>query len=132
MVCSLRRRCGRSLVAVCWGRPCLPASATRRADEGPRLLRSIGNRNAVILRNHGLLAWGQTLPQTFAILWTLQRACEIQMATFSMGAAIPVSEDIAQRCTRDALQFSPEHGAGQDVFDALVRQVDRIDPSYRN
>ena len=105
---------------------------TIHADEGPRLLRSIGNRNAVILRNHGLLAWGQTLPQTFAILWTLQRACEIQMATFSMGAAIPVSEDIAQRCTRDALQFSPEHGAGQDVFDALVRQVDRIDPSYRN
>ncbi|MBS75275.1 class II aldolase/adducin family protein, partial [Variovorax sp.] len=86
---------------------------------------------AVILRNHGLLAWGQTLPQTFAILWTLQRACEIQMATFSMGAAIPVSEEIASRCTRDALQFSPAHGAGQDVFNALVRQVDRIDPSYR-
>lgn len=105
---------------------------TIHADEGPRLLKSIGDRNAVILRNHGLLAWGQTLPQTFAILWTLQRACEIQMATFSMGAAIPVSEEIAQRCTRDALQFSPEHGAGQDVFNALVRQVDRIDPSYRN
>jgi len=105
---------------------------TIHADEGPRLLRSIGDRNAVILRNHGLLAWGQTLPQTFAILWTLQRACEIQMATFSMGAAIPVSEEIAQRCTRDALQFSPEHGAGQDVFDALVRQVDRIDASYKN
>ncbi|MFM9928066.1 class II aldolase/adducin family protein [Variovorax sp. H27-G14] len=105
---------------------------TIHADEGPRLLKSIGERNAVILRNHGLLAWGQTLPQTFAILWTLQRACEIQMATFSMGAAIPVSEEIAQRCTRDALQFSPEHGAGQDVFNALVRQVDRIDPTYRN
>jgi len=105
---------------------------TIHADEGPRLLKSIGERNAVILRNHGLLAWGQTLPQTFAILWTLQRACEIQMATFSMGPAIPVSEEIAQRCTRDALQFSPEHGAGQDVFNALVRQVDRIDTSYRN
>ena len=105
---------------------------TIHADEGPRLLQSIDNRNAVILRNHGLLAWGQTLPQTFAILWTLQRACEIQMATFSMGTAIPVSEEIAERCTRDALQFSPEHGAGQDVLDALVRQVDRIDPSYRN
>ncbi|MGF6350010.1 class II aldolase/adducin family protein [Variovorax sp. W2I14] len=105
---------------------------TIHADEGPRLLKSIDNRNAVILRNHGLLAWGQTLPQTFAILWTLQRACEIQMATFSMGTAIPVSEEIAERCTRDALQFSPAHGAGQDVFNALVRQVDRIDPSYRN
>ena len=39
---------------------------TIHADEGPRLLKSIGDRQAVILRNHGLLAWGQTLPQTFA------------------------------------------------------------------
>ena len=104
---------------------------TIHSDEAPRLLASIGKRPAVILRNHGLLAWGQTVPQTFAILWTLQRACEIQLATFSMGAAIPVSPAIAQRCTRDALQFNPHLGAGQDMFDALVRQVDRVDASYR-
>lgn len=105
---------------------------TIHAAEAPRLLRSIGTRPAVILRNHGLLTWGQTLPQTFAILWTLQRACEIQLATLSMGPAIPVPEAIAAKCTRDALQFNPNHGAGQDVFDALVRQVDRIDPGYRS
>jgi ribulose-5-phosphate 4-epimerase/fuculose-1-phosphate aldolase len=104
---------------------------TIHAEEGPRVIKSIGRRPAVILRNHGLLSWGQTLPQTFAILWTLQRACEIQMATLSMGAPIPVSEAIAARCTRDALQFNPHHGAGRDVFDALVRQVDRVDSSYR-
>jgi len=105
---------------------------TIHADEAPRLLASIGTRPAVILRNHGLLAWGQTLPETFAILWTLQRACEIQLATLCMGPAIPVSQAIAQKCTRDALQFNPAHGAGKDVFDALVRQVDRIDTSYLN
>ena len=104
---------------------------TIHANEGPRVLKSIGDKPAVILRNHGLLAWGLTVPQTFAILWTLQRACEIQLATFSMGPAIPVSEVIAERCTRDALQFNPNHGAGRDVFDALVRQVDRLDTSYR-
>ena len=105
---------------------------TIHADEAPRLLASIGQRQALILRNHGLLAWGQTLAQTFAVLWTLQRACEIQLATFSMGAAIPVADAIAEKCTRDALQFNPEHGAGRDLLDALVRQVDRIDPSYRH
>ena len=60
---------------------------TVHADEGPRLLRSIGDRQAVILRNHGLLAWGDSLPRAFAILWLLQRACEIQLATLSMGRA---------------------------------------------
>ena len=104
---------------------------TIHADEAPRLLASIGDKPAVILRNHGLLAWGRTLPHAFAILWTLQRACEIQLATFSMGPAIALSRAIAQRCTRDSLQFNPDHGAGQDLFDALVRQVDRIDSSYR-
>ncbi len=104
---------------------------TIHAEEGPRVLASMGNKQAVILRNHGLLSWGQTLEQAFAILWTLQRACEIQMATLSMGAAIPVPEAIAAKCTRDALQFNPAHGAGRDVFDALVRQVDRIDDSYK-
>lgn len=105
---------------------------TIHAEEAPRLLQSIGDKPAVILRNHGLLAWGRTLPQTFAILWTLQRACEIQLATLSMGQPIPVPPQIAAKCTRDALQFNPHLGAGQDVFDALVRQVDRIDPSYKN
>ncbi|MDP3701696.1 MAG: class II aldolase/adducin family protein [Hylemonella sp.] len=105
---------------------------TIHADEAPRLLRSIGSKPAVILRNHGLLTWGATLPQTFAILWTLQRACEIQLATLSMGPAIPVPEAIAAKCTRDALQFNPNHGAGEDVFDALVRQVDRADASYKS
>jgi len=104
---------------------------TIHTDEAPRVLSSIADKPAVILRNHGLLAWGASLSQTFAILWTLQRACEIQLATLSMGAPIPVSEAIAAKCTRDALQFNPHHGAGQDVFEALVRQMDRQDTGWR-
>lgn len=104
---------------------------TVHADETPRLLASIGDKPAVILRNHGLLAWGRTLPLTFAVLWTLNRACEVQLATLGMGAPIPIPDAVARRCKQDSLQFSPHHGAGQDVFDALVRQVDRIDTSYQ-
>jgi ribulose-5-phosphate 4-epimerase/fuculose-1-phosphate aldolase len=104
---------------------------TIHADEAPRLLKSIGSKPAVILRNHGLLAWGQTLPQTFVTLWTLQRACEIQLATLSMGAAIPVAAVVAQKCTRDSLQFDAKFGAGRDVFDAMRRLVDKTDDSYK-
>ena len=104
---------------------------TVHADEGPRLLASIGDKPAVILRNHGLLAWGGGVAQTFAVLWLLQRACEVQLATQAMGRPRLIPEDIQRRCTADSLQFNAKFGAGQDVFDALVRRLDRVDTSYR-
>jgi len=105
---------------------------TVHAEEGPRVLASIGRKPAVILKNHGLLSWGSTLPEAFAVLWTLQRACEIQMATLAMGQPIAVPADIAAKCTRDSLQFDMKQGGvGVDLFNALIRQVDRIDPSYQ-
>jgi ribulose-5-phosphate 4-epimerase/fuculose-1-phosphate aldolase len=104
---------------------------TIRADEAPRLLKNIGDKPVVILRNHGLLAWAPTLPLCFVRLWTLQRACDIQLAQAAMGPAIAVPEAVAQKTTHDSFQFDAQFGAGQDVFDALVRQVDRIDGSYK-
>jgi ribulose-5-phosphate 4-epimerase/fuculose-1-phosphate aldolase len=104
---------------------------TVHADEGPRLVRNVGDRPAVILRNHGLLAWAETVPRAFATLWTLNRACEIQLASMTMGPVIAIPEEIQRRCTRDSLQFNLGFGAGQDVFDAMTRLVDRIDTSYR-
>ncbi len=105
---------------------------TVHADEGPRVIRSIGQRPAVILRNHGLLAWGDTLPYTFVVLWTLQRACEIQVAGATLGPTVPVPEAVRRKASQDALQFDPRRGGGRDAFAALVRMVDRMDPSYKD
>jgi ribulose-5-phosphate 4-epimerase/fuculose-1-phosphate aldolase len=54
---------------------------TTNVDEQSRLVRSLGPRNHLILRNHGLLAVGPDLPTAFNRLWTMQRACEIQLAS---------------------------------------------------
>ena len=105
---------------------------TVHADEAPRLLASMGHKPLLILRNHGLLACGETLPLAFVRLWTLQRACEIQLAQAALGPAIPVPEAVAKKTTHDSFQFDAKFGAGQDVFGALVRQVERLDPSYKN
>ena len=105
---------------------------TVHAEEAPRLLANIGSKPVVILRNHGLLAWGKTLALTFVRLWTLQRACDIQVAQAALGPAIPVPEHVAQKTVNDSFQWDTRFGAGQDVFDAMVRQVDRIDDSYKN
>jgi ribulose-5-phosphate 4-epimerase/fuculose-1-phosphate aldolase len=69
--------------------------------------------------------------QAFVLLWTLQRACDVQLATLSMGRAIPISPEVAARCAQDALQFHPAHGAGQDVFDAMVRLALRQDAGFQ-
>ncbi|WP_240975356.1 class II aldolase/adducin family protein [Paraburkholderia aromaticivorans] len=104
---------------------------TVHAEEGPRVVQSIGAANAVILRNHGLLSIGNTIPLAFSYLWTLQRACEVQLATAALGESIPVPESICLQASQDALQFDPRYGGGRDVFDALIRQVDKIDASWR-
>jgi ribulose-5-phosphate 4-epimerase/fuculose-1-phosphate aldolase len=103
---------------------------TVHAEEAPRLLRNMGGKPLLILRNHGLLAWGATLPLALVRLWTLQRACDIQCMQASLGAAIPVSEATAKKTTHDSFQFDAQFGAGQDVFDALKRRVDKFNPGY--
>jgi ribulose-5-phosphate 4-epimerase/fuculose-1-phosphate aldolase len=96
------------------------------------MLAAMGGRPVLLLRNHGLLAWGETLPQAFAHLWTVQRACEIQVAAQGLGDELSeIPRPVLEQCTRVSLQFDPKYGAGVDVFNALIRQIDRKDPSYR-
>src|SRR5205085_8830175 len=63
---------------------------TIHAEEAPRLLASMGSKPLMILRNHGLLAAGPTLPLAFVNLWTLQRACDVQVTQAPLGRAIPI------------------------------------------
>jgi ribulose-5-phosphate 4-epimerase/fuculose-1-phosphate aldolase len=101
-------------------------------DEKSRILQSMGNKRLLILRNHGLLAHGASLAHAFALLWTLNRACEVQVITDSLrGNPIPIDAAITARATRDSLQLSPEHGAGENVLAALIRRVERLDPTYK-
>jgi ribulose-5-phosphate 4-epimerase/fuculose-1-phosphate aldolase len=101
-------------------------------DEGEqaRMLASIGDKRAVILRNHGLLAWGASVPEAFMMLWTLQRACDVQVAAAAMGAMNPVSAAALEQAVRES---GPDEGVVCElVFAALVRQVDAKDPGYRD
>ena len=99
------------------------------AEQG-RMLKSIGSKPAVILRNHGLLTWGPSLPEAYMMLWTLQRACDVQIASSAAGALNPIREEVFAQTVRES--GPGEKRTCEDVFAALQRKVDRIDPSYRN
>ncbi|MCA0202046.1 MAG: class II aldolase/adducin family protein [Proteobacteria bacterium] len=106
---------------------------TVNPDEKPRLVASLGNKRQLVLRNHGLLSWGETIPEAFMNLWTLNRACEIQLASSAMpGDDLQIPPEVCAQSEREALHTKPQYGAGRDVFDALCRIIDAKDPSYRN
>lgn len=101
-------------------------------DEKGRLQADLGNTRNMILRNHGLLTVGPTIPDAFLQMFSLQRACEIQLLAQGNGAELI---GIAQ----PVLDTVPEYmrlvsrGAGSAiVWPALLRKMDRIDPGYRN
>ena len=100
-------------------------------DERSRILASAGDKPVLLMHNHGPVVIGRTLAHALSLMWLLNRACEVQLATAAMGPARPITEPVLQACVRDALPFSPAHGAGEDVFAALQRQVDALDPGYR-
>jgi ribulose-5-phosphate 4-epimerase/fuculose-1-phosphate aldolase len=103
---------------------------TVEEGERERLVRSIGTKPAVILRNHGLLSWGPSVSEAFMVLWTLQRACDVQIAASAAGAINPIRPEVFPQTVREG--GPAEKRTCDDVFAALQRQVDARDPSYRN
>jgi ribulose-5-phosphate 4-epimerase/fuculose-1-phosphate aldolase len=103
---------------------------TVEPGEKERLLRDIGDKPAVILRHHGLLAWGSTVAEAFLMMWTLQRACDVQIAASQAGAVQPIRREVFEQTVRES--STSEQRTCEDVFAALQRKLDSIDPSYRN
>ncbi|MGZ5217051.1 MAG: class II aldolase/adducin family protein, partial [Caldimonas sp.] len=67
---------------------------TVHQDEGEHILRSAEGRPVLLLRNHGPVTIGATLPHALALMWTVTRACEVQLATQSMGEAVPIARAV--------------------------------------
>lgn len=104
---------------------------TVRLDEGVRILASAQGKPVLLLRNHGPVVIGGTLPQAFNLMWLVNRACEVQVASQSLGLLRPIPVPVLEGCVRDSLNFNPAYGAGEDSFAAMQRLVDREDPGYR-
>ncbi|MGV3458041.1 class II aldolase/adducin family protein [Sphingomonas sp.] len=104
---------------------------TVRDEEGARLVANLGDKRMLLLRNHGIVAMGRTLPEAFIKHWSLQRACEIQLATLSMGKPLTVPPEVIAVHQRDLHMAQVPGGPGAADFAAMVRLVDRVDTSWR-
>jgi ribulose-5-phosphate 4-epimerase/fuculose-1-phosphate aldolase len=108
-------------------------------DEQKRLVDNLGDSEVMILRNHGLLACGQSIAQAFNNIYRLERACQTQLQAMACNGEIsmPPPEVIARSNAQLAIAPSPDakgrklqHGAIE--WPALKRMLDRRDASYKN
>ncbi len=101
-------------------------------DEKPRLVADLGNNNALMLRNHGLLTTGATIADAFLMMYVFETACQIQvMAESSGNELIEVPEPIVAGITAQAEQVTKGLG-GQLIWPGLLRKLDRKDASFRD
>jgi ribulose-5-phosphate 4-epimerase/fuculose-1-phosphate aldolase len=103
-----------------------------RIDERERLVRSIGSHSSVILRNHGLLTIGETIPEAFIRFWRLNRSCEVQLAAQAAKLRIP-SKEVCEQSYQMGEEFLTDQAPlGQLELDSILRKIDTRDTSYKN
>jgi ribulose-5-phosphate 4-epimerase/fuculose-1-phosphate aldolase len=97
---------------------------TTDTAEQPRLVKSLGEKPILILRNHGLLVACPGIPEAYSTYWTLQRACEIQVATDAMrGENLPVAQRVLDETPARVAVFRTGPRPGGLPFDALLRRA---------
>jgi len=97
-------------------------------DERDRLSGNLGTKNAMILRNHGLLTCGVSVADAFAEMYHLQRACEVQLAAQSSGASLRFPSAEVVRKTAHQFDLSARNAGQQNelLFSAMRRWVQRL------
>lgn len=99
------------------------------ADEKPRLVRDLGERNFLILRNHGLLTLGETVADAFVHMYLLESACMIQVRAQGDGSLIRLDDAIVGRGGNQWRTVTKGKG-GLLAWPALMRKLDRANPGY--
>lgn len=102
-----------------------------REDEKPRLQADLGDRRFLMLRNHGLLTVGRTIAEAFLNMYVFESTCQIQIAAQSGGSALThVNPQIVEGVSH-AMKVQTGGLGGAFAWPALIRKLDRIDPSYK-
>jgi ribulose-5-phosphate 4-epimerase/fuculose-1-phosphate aldolase len=104
-------------------------------DERERLVEHLDNKNLLILRNHGLLTVGATVPLAFTRMRALQKACAIQVATLAGGVKLELPSPAARSKVRHQVGARENQGSGGGVaalaWAGYLRKLGTLDPSYR-
>lgn len=102
-----------------------------REDEKPRLVRDLGDRQYLMLRNHGLLTVGATVADAFLAMYLFETVCTIQVRALAGGAEwVGVDPDIIRTAGAQAREATRGVGAGALTWPGLLRRLERLSPGY--
>ena len=95
------------------------------------LVKHLGNSEALILRNHGLLTVGRTIGEAFNWMHRLELSCRAQLA--AMACNTPLQEVPQSVLDETYMNYQPQTRRPYGVMEwpGLLRMLDRIDPSFR-
>lgn len=109
-------------------------------EERKRIVANLGDNCILMLRNHGTLVAGSSVPEAFSMMWHLEKAMQAQVDAMASGQELTVpSAEVAQSTARMGFTSAPvaqyEGGSspmGRLEWPALMRMLDALDPSFRN
>ena len=104
---------------------------TEDAEEREAIIDNLGNKTAMLMRNHGSVTVGKTTQDAYSRTRHLVKASQIQLQLIVSGAESIIP---SEKVCRHTLQQHMEHnsGRGLDDWPAALRELDRIDYTYRH
>jgi ribulose-5-phosphate 4-epimerase/fuculose-1-phosphate aldolase len=99
-------------------------------DERERIVADLGDKGAMLLRNHGTLSVGETVGEAFVKLYFLERACQAQILALSAGDNLNNPPQGSPEVTAQQGKIGLKLAAGALAWPALLRKVYRLDPSF--
>jgi ribulose-5-phosphate 4-epimerase/fuculose-1-phosphate aldolase len=103
-----------------------------RRDERERLVQNLGNREAMVLRNHGLLTVAPSIPECFNNMYRLERACQLQVTALACNTELQYPPREVVKYSNEQMRSGNRRRYGLLEWPTLLRKLDRIDTSYKN
>jgi len=101
------------------------------AEEKPRLVRDLGDKTFFMLRNHGLLTVGSTVADAFLAMYLFESACTIQLRAQAASSEVITIEPKVLEGAMMMAKMATKGGMGALPWPALLRKLDKLDPSFR-
>jgi len=99
--------------------------------EKPRLQQDLGPANFLMLRNHGLLTVGASIPDAFLAMYIFESACQIQLAAQAGGGELRMIAPEILGGTAESMKVQTSGLGGAFAWPALLRKLERVEGSYR-